>query len=142
MAASDTNIVILSGRLTRDPEARGGGKVAAFSIASNRYFRASGSDETTEEVVFADVTAFGYEAEAVLSKLLKGAPVQVEGRLELNRWQDGEGNNRQQLRIIANRVTSPALRSTASAPQTEAEPVQEPVAEPVAAMATSDDIPF
>lgn len=115
MAASDTNVVIISGRLTRDPEARGGGKVAAFSIASNRYFKRDDA-ETTEEVVFVDVTAFGFEAEAVLSRLMKGAPVLVEGRLELNRWQGEDGSNRQQLRLIANRVTSPALRTRVADP--------------------------
>lgn len=110
MAASDTNVTIVSGRLTRDPEARGGGKVAAFSLASNRYFKRD-DGETAEEVVFIDCTAFGFEAEAVLSRLMKGAPVLVEGRLELNRWQGEDGSTRQQLRLIANRVTSPALRA-------------------------------
>lgn len=118
MAVSDTNITIISGRLTRDPEARGGGKVAAFSIASNRFFKRD-DGETTEEVVFVDCTAFGFEAEAVLSKLMKGAPVLVEGRLELNRWIGEDGANRQQLRLIANRVTSPALRAKTPEPTTQ-----------------------
>lgn len=142
MAASDTNVTIISGRLTKDPEPRGGGKVAAFSIASNRYFRKN--DETIEEVVYLDCTAFGYEAEAVLSKLLKGAPVLVEGRLELNRWQAEDGSNRQQLRMIANRVTSPAMRgkqSNSTPVETTDELVEEELAA-VAAGADSDEIPF
>ena len=132
MAASDTNVVIVSGRLTRDPEARGGGKVAAFSIASNRYFRRDDDAETTEEVVFIDCTAFGFEAESVLSKLMKGAPVLIEGRLELNRWMGEDGSNRSQLRVIANRVTSPAMRNKAS---DQADADQQKLAENAAEMA-------
>ena len=140
MAASDINQVVIQGRLVRDPEARGGGKVAAFSIASNRYFRRNGSDETTEEATFVDCTAFGYEAQAVLSNLQKGAPVSIVGRLELNRWQDANGENRSQLRVIANQVTSPAMRSKSST-QTETAPA-EPEAALVGATASDDDIPF
>lgn len=144
MALSDTNVVIISGRLTRDPEPRGGGKVAALSVASNRYFRKNGDNSSTEEVCFVDVTAFGFEAENALSKLMKGAPVQIEGRLELNRWQNAEGENRQQLRIVANRITSPSLRSKAASEPVEDEeqPAEAQEAELVTTPAGDDDIPF
>lgn len=147
MAASDINLLVISGRMTADPESRGGGKVAAFSIASNRYFRQNGSDETKEEVVFLDCSAFGFEATAVLEKLRKGSPVTLEGRLELNRWQNEAGENRQQIRMVVNRVHSVGLKNgngNGATTETPAETPEAPapVEAGVGATPTGDDIPF
>jgi single-strand DNA-binding protein len=113
MAASDMNLVVLSGRLVKDPEPRGeDGKVAHFSIASNRFFK-SGDGPTQEEVTYIDCTAFGYEAEGVLSKLGKGSSVTLEGRLELNRWTADDETTRSKIRLVVNRVHATKERSAA-----------------------------
>jgi single-strand DNA-binding protein len=142
---SDINQLVISGRLTRDPEARGGGKVAAFSMASNRQFQQNG--EWQEEVVFVDVTAFAHLATRVIERLLKGATVTVSGRLELNRWQAQDGSNRSQLRVIASNIQSASFAGKgngASPAPAEAELDAEPTEElPVAVgVGSEDDIPF
>lgn len=142
MAVSDINTVVLSGRLTRDPEARGGGSVAAFSMASNRWYYKN--EERIEETVFIDVSAFGYEAKSVMERLSKGSRVTVIGRLELSKWEASDGSNRQQIRLVAQSVHShPSPSSTTPTPEATSEPAATQVAEPVAAGAPSaDDIPF
>lgn len=141
MAVSDTNIVIVSGRLVRDPEARGGGKVASFTIASNRWFYKDGVRH--EKTAFADVSAFGYEAKAVLESLMKGDTVQVEGRLDTNKWTTESGENRSKLQIEAQRVTSPKFRTKRSDDGGEAQPVEDRELVGVGAAPTSDDdLPF
>jgi single-strand DNA-binding protein len=142
---SDLNQIVISGRLVRDPEARGGGNVAAFSLASNRQYQQDG--EWKEEVVFVDCTAFSHLAKRVIERLLKGATVTVSGRLELNRWQTAEGDNRSQLRVIASNIQSPsfakrvvATQAPAAADTADEEPTEElPVA---AGVGAEDDIPF
>lgn len=145
MSVSHINLIVIEGRLTKDPEARGGGKVASFSLASNRWFYKD--DERVEETVFVDVTAFGFEAKSVLSKLSKGSRVTVQGRLELNRWEAEDGSKRQQLRIVANSVTGTAMSGsgqTESRPESGSEGVAAPQPEPVYAsgVPSDDDIPF
>jgi single-strand DNA-binding protein len=142
---SDLNQIVISGRLTRDPEARGGGNVAAFSLASNRQYQQNG--EWKEEVVYVDVTAFSHLAGRVIERLLKGATVTVAGRLELNRWQTEDGSNRSQLRVIASNIQSPsfAKKDGATPAPAVAETAEEPSEElPVAvgASGAEDDIPF
>lgn len=104
---SDLNTVIISGRITRDPVARGGGSVAALSVASNRQYQRNG--EWVDETTYADVTAFGHNATRCIEKLLKGDPVTIQGRLELNSFTNADGEKRSQLRIVANSVQSPVF---------------------------------
>lgn len=119
---SDLNTVIISGRITRDPAARGGGSVAAMSVASNRQYQRNG--EWVDETTYADVTAFGHNATRCIEKLQKGDPVTIQGRLELNTFENADGEKRSQLRIIANSVQSPVftakLRRAYRAIQSEA----------------------
>lgn len=102
MAINHVNEVRIQGRLVADPTPRGGGKVAAFTVASNRWYYKDG--ERIEERVFVDVSAFGYEAEFALTQLSKGSMVLVSGSLELNRWTNEQGENRSQIRIKAQSI--------------------------------------
>ena len=102
---SDTNTVILTGNLTRDPELRytpKGVAVANVGLASNRKYRQG--DDMKEDVCFVDVTAFGSTAEAVAEHLVKGRKVLVEGRLRFHSWETEGGAKRSKLDVIANRV--------------------------------------
>lgn len=139
MAVSDTNITIISGRLTRDPEARGGGKVAALSVASNRWYYRNG--ERVEETLFIDASAFGYEAEACIGKLQKGDSVQLEGRLVFRQYTDRNDVKREKVQLEASRVTSPKFR-TKRDDSDQAAPVEDRELAGVAAGASDDDIPF
>ena len=97
------NKVILLGNLTRDPEVRytpKGTAVADLGIAVNRTYTAE-SGEKREEVTFVDVTFWGRTAENAGQYLKKGRPVFVEGRLQLDSWDDKQsGQKRSKLKVV------------------------------------------
>lgn len=102
---SDTNSVILTGNLTRNPELRltpNGVSVANIGLASNRKYRQG--DDIKEDVCFIDVTAFGATADAVARYLEKGRKVLIQGRLRFNSWESEGGQRRNKLDVIAERV--------------------------------------
>ena len=102
---SDTNTVILTGNLTRNPELRltpNGVSVANVGLASNRKYRQG--DEIKEDGCFVDVTAFGATADAVVKYLTKGRKVLVQGRLRFNSWESEGGQRRNKVDVIAERV--------------------------------------
>jgi single-strand DNA-binding protein len=100
------NKVILLGNLTREPELRytpGGAAVCEFGLAMNRRFVANGQDK--EETCFVDVVVWGKQAESCGRFLEKGAQALVEGRLQLDQWEDRDsGSKRSRLRVVAERV--------------------------------------
>ncbi|OUU19611.1 MAG: hypothetical protein CBC13_12200 [Planctomycetia bacterium TMED53] len=100
------NKVFLAGNLTRDPELRMAGQssVVTLGIASNRTFRRTGSQESEKETTFVDVDVWGRQADTCNQYLSKGSGVLIEGRLKLDQWQDKDGNNRNKLKVVAERV--------------------------------------
>lgn len=103
------NKVILMGNLTRDPEVRytpGGTAVTDVGLAVNRSWYDKNANERKEEVTFVDVTLWGRTAEIAGEYLSKGRPVLIEGRLQLDTWQDREsGQNRSKLKVIGEQMT-------------------------------------
>ena len=88
------NRVLLSGRLTRDPELRytpSGVAVITFSLALNRRYKDQ-SGEWKEEVSFVNVVAWQRQAELASEFLKKGSAVFVEGRLQSRSWETSEGS--------------------------------------------------
>ena len=98
------NKVILIGNLTRDPEVRytpKGTAVAEIGLAVNRVYTTD-SGEKREEATFVDVTLWGRTAEIAGEYLKKGRPVFIEGRLQLDTWDDKtSGQKRSKLRVVA-----------------------------------------
>ena len=96
--------VMLMGNLTRDPEIRytpKGTAVAEIGLAINRYFSGESGDKR-EETTFVDVTLWGRTAEIASEYLKKGRPVFIEGRLQLDTWEDKQsGQKRSKLRVVA-----------------------------------------
>jgi len=100
-AASDINVVVLVGRLTRDAELRytsTGTAVCKFSLAVNRRKRSG--DNWENEASFFDVVVWGRQGEAVQKYLEKGKQVSVSGELRQNRWEQN-GQNRSRVEIVA-----------------------------------------
>ncbi|MBV9008538.1 MAG: single-stranded DNA-binding protein [Verrucomicrobia bacterium] len=97
------NKVILLGNLTRDPEVRytpKGSAVADLGIAVNRQYTLE-NGERREEVTFVDVTFWGRTAEIAGEYLKKGRPIFIEGRLQLDTWDDKQsGQKRSRLKVI------------------------------------------
>src|ERR1700734_400752 len=101
---ANLNRVLLIGNLTRDPEVRytpKGTPVTEISVAVNRV--CSGEDgEKKEETTFVDVTLWARQAEIAGQYLKKGRPVFIEGRLQLDTWDDKQtGQKRSRLRVVA-----------------------------------------
>ncbi|MFT3992407.1 MAG: single-stranded DNA-binding protein [Luteolibacter sp.] len=100
---ANLNKVMLMGNLTRDPELRytpKGTAVTDISIAINRVWQ-NEQNQKQEETTFVDVTLWGRQAELAQQYLAKGRGVYVEGRLQLDTWDDKQsGQKRSKLRIV------------------------------------------
>jgi single-strand DNA-binding protein len=98
------NRVILLGNLTRDPQVRytpGGTAVAEIGLAVNRTWFDQKTNSRREETTFVDVTLWGRQAEVAGEYLAKGRPVLIEGRLQLDTWEDKDsGQKRSKLRVV------------------------------------------
>jgi len=97
------NKVILLGNLTRDPEVRytpKGSAVCDLGIAVNRVYTPDGG-ERREEVTYVDVVLWARLAEIAGEYLKKGRPVFIEGRLQMDTWDDKQtGQKRTKLRVV------------------------------------------
>ena len=96
------NKVILIGNLGRDPEVRytpQGTPVADIGLAVNRVWFDK-DRQKREETTFVDVTAWDRQAQTLEKYLRKGAPLYIEGRLQLSSWETKEGEKRSKLRVV------------------------------------------
>ena len=102
------NKVILIGNLTRDPEVRytpKGTAVADIGMAMNRSWTPPDGGERREEVTFVTVTFWGRQAEVAGEYLKKGRPVYIEGRLQMDSWDDkNTGEKRTKLKIVGEKM--------------------------------------
>lgn len=102
------NKVILLGNLTRDPQVKytpSGTAVAEVGLAVNRTWFDKQSNSRREETTFVDVTLWGRDAEVAGEYLAKGRPVLIEGRLQLDTWDDKtSGQKRSKLRVVGERM--------------------------------------
>jgi single-strand DNA-binding protein len=101
---ANLNKVMLIGNLTRDPELRytpKGTAVADISLAINRVWN-NDQGQRQEETIFVDVTLWGRQAELAQQYLNKGRGVYIEGRLQMDTWDDKEtGKKRSKLKVVA-----------------------------------------
>jgi len=143
------NKVILAGNLTRDPELKHtpkGTAVAKLGLAINRNWTTE-SGEKREEVTFVDVTAFGKQAEVLAQYLRKGRSVLIEGRLNLETWDDKTtGQKKSKLGVVMESFSflggaagenKPAETARAAAPGPASAAALKP-----AGVVEQDDIPF
>ena len=146
------NKVFLMGNLTRDPEVRHtpkGTAVGDLAMAINLTYRAQDGTEK-EEVCYVDVVVWGRQAETCRDYLSKGAPIFVEGRLQLDQWEGPEGEKKSRLRVRADRVqflsrggSGGGARGTRSEGRSGRERSSEsPAPKAPAADPADDDVPF
>src|SRR5215210_7010986 len=98
------NRVILVGNLTRDPELRyipSGMAVSEIGLAVND--RVKKGDQWVDETTFVDITLWGRTAEVANEYLSKGAPVLIEGRLKLDRWEK-DGQKHSKLKVTGDKL--------------------------------------
>lgn len=100
---ANVNKVMLLGNITRDLEVRytpKGTAVCDLGMAVNRI-RTGDNGERIEEVTYVDVTLWGRQAELAGQYLSKGRSVFIEGRLQLDQWDDkATGQKRSRLRVV------------------------------------------
>jgi single-strand DNA-binding protein len=155
MAATNINRVVLTGNLTTDPELRSlpgsGTSVCKLRLACNTRRKGAGGDWEDKPNYF-DITVWGAQGENCARYLGKGRPVAIDGRLEWREWQDGQGNKRQSVEIIADSVQflggrddSGGGQSNGFTPRSDV-PANtddfQPVSTGGGASAADDDIPF
>ena len=96
------NKVILVGRTTRVPEVKmtsGMTKVVNFTLAVDNGYG------ETQKTDFFNCVAFGKTAETIATYVKKGDLILVEGRLEIDKWTDREGVNRERAKIVVSKFT-------------------------------------
>lgn len=102
---ANLNKVMLIGNLTADPEVRQtprGNSLTELRLAVNRISSGPNEGERREETTFLDVTCWGRTGEVAAQYLSKGRPVFIEGRLQMDTWEDKQtGQRRSRIRIIA-----------------------------------------
>jgi single-strand DNA-binding protein len=150
------NKVILLGNLTRDPEVRytpKGSAVCDLGIAVNRVYTTD-SGEKREEVTYVDVVLWARLAEIAGEYLKKGRPVFIEGRLQMDTWDDKQtGQKRTKLRVVGETMqllgSRPAGGTNASTeageedrPGRSSGKPSAPPPKPSAAEPDDDEIPF
>jgi single-strand DNA-binding protein len=107
MAASNLNVVVITGNLTADPELRSlpsGTSVCKLRVAVNTRRRNGATGEWEDKPNYFDVTVWGAQGENCARFLSKGRPVGVQGRLEWREWETQDGQKRQAVDIIADSV--------------------------------------
>ena len=95
------NRVVLTGRLTRNPESRSlasGKTVTTFSVATNDY---RGGSEKAE---YHPVVTWDRLAEICGQFLAKGSLVCIEGRLQTRQWEDDAKVRHWKTEIVASAV--------------------------------------
>ncbi|WP_424245017.1 single-strand DNA-binding protein [Elusimicrobium posterum] len=102
----EQNLVLLSGRLTRDANTsftQKGQAVSRFDIAVNRRYM-DANNNWQDDVTYVPVILWGPAAERSKDRLKKGVPVHVEGRLVLNEFTDKTGQQRKILQVNCKRI--------------------------------------
>ena len=140
----EQNQVMLTGRLTRDPEmflTPQGTAKCWFSVAVNQNYKDKASGEWKEQVSFVPIVVWRQAAERCKEKLRKGSPVHIEGRLRSREYEDKKaGGKRTVLEVEARRVQflAPSVDQK-SAPAQAQNPEQ---AASVEASADIEEVPF
>lgn len=119
------NKVFLMGNLTRAPELRytpNGTAVSDLRLAVNRAYTTQ-SGEKRQETYFLTVVVWGKQAETCGQYLDKGSPILVEGRLQTREWEGKDGQRRNVVEVVADRIQFLG-RARGAGP--EAEAVEEP----------------
>ena len=95
------NHATIQGRLTRDPELRqtqSGTPVAGFTVAWSEKYKEN------EQKLFMPCVAWGKQGEFVANYFVKGQETTVEGKLVTRKWEDKNGNNRETVELIVDRI--------------------------------------
>ncbi len=138
------NLVVLTGRLTADPELRYTSNnipVTSFSIAVNRRYKAGEESQAD----FINIVAWRQTAEFVTKYFKKGSMIGVEGSIQTRKYVDKDtGKNRTAFEVVANNVQFVESRRD-GAGQADGQPAasfNNTDSGDFAEIAVDDDLPF
>lgn len=97
------NLVVLTGRLTGQPELKttpNGISVCTFGIAVDRAYK-KGEEKQTD---FINIVAWRQTAEFVSKYFSKGNLIGIEGAIQTRKYTDKNGNNRTAFEVVANNI--------------------------------------
>ena len=117
----EINRVLLSGRLTRDPDRRfasDGTAVTSFGLAFHRRYRAR-DGSPAEQAGFVTITTYQRLAEVCGQYLKKGSAVLVEGRLQMREWATPGGGKGSRLELRGEMVHFLERRPDGTPPEME-----------------------
>ncbi len=158
------NIVILTGRLTADPEVKytqGGMAIATFSVAVNHSRKDKQTNDWIVETSFFNAKAFGSTAERIIKRYGKGDNVLINAELRQEQWTTRDGQKRSTVILNVGKIEDAAFKPKQDAgaqhgqpaynqpttpqgpnarqPQPQPRPANEPS---LPDMGPDDDIPF
>ena len=96
------NNIVLLGRLTKDADIRStqsGKVVASFTLAVDRPYTQNGK----REVDFIACQIWGKSAEVLGKSVHRGQRILLEGRLQIRKYTDKNGNKRTAAEVVADR---------------------------------------
>lgn len=120
------NVVVLTGRLTADPELKttqSGVSVCSFCIAVERRYK-SGEDRVSD---FINIVSWRSSAEFVSKYFKKGQMIAVEGSIQTRKYQDKDGNNRTAFEVLANNVQFADLGKRENKQNADIDPSNDPL---------------
>lgn len=143
---SNINRVIISGRLTRDPDVRttaGGTTVMGLGVAVNDRRRNQQTGQWEDYTNFIDCTMFGSRAEALSRILTKGMLVCIEGRLRWSQW-ERDGQKRSKIEVIVDELEFMSSRNKTDGYDANAEfaAIPSSLSPDSTASVYDEDIPF
>ena len=115
------NLVVLTGRLTADPELKttqSGISVTSFSMAVNRPYR-TGEEQQTD---FINVVAWRKTAEFIAKYFKKGNMIGIEGSIQTRKYTDKNGNNRTAFEVVVNNAQFVESKRDSAASQGSEQP--------------------
>lgn len=105
---SGVNLVIVLGRVGKDPEIRytqSGNACANLSVATSEKWKDKQTGQPQEKTEWHKIAAFGKTAEIIGQYVKKGDQIHIQGKLQTRKWQDQQGQDRYTTEILANNVT-------------------------------------
>ena len=111
------NKVILTGRITKDPELRytpNGMATLSFSIAVDRQVR---NQDGSRQADFINCVAWGQQADFMSRYVHKGNMLAVAGRIQTRNYQGQDGQTRYVTEVVVESVENMTPRDPNQAPQ-------------------------
>ncbi len=140
------NRIILTGRLTRDPELKKTASdmgVASFTLAVDDTLKGPNGEKTTS---FINIVVWDKQADTVAKFLRKGALVGVDGRIRQRTFEKRDGSKASVIEVIANHVEFLEPKGAREIPNEEVVFDDEPAVEESKNLdeieVTDDDLPF